>query len=590
MEENKIPQTGELFPVEFIVEEMPPPGSGTADTTDPANVFKVIKAKRPEHLAYLYPYAEGELFQKAETYYNNHFEQIREALESSGVSAATITVVLQDYAGVLLGSFAFQATPWQMQEALKGLRPCGAFMIDRYGLYSGLFFHYAKFINVLGQYQNAVTHSDDTATEATRAEFLNKDYSGTESIAIKWLRDVGAIKPAHFVGTSSAEVSRFFLVAFQKGAITEYSNYIFFAKYALMVPPEDLEQIRTPQVQTREPILNYALMAAEQNAKYVNALAGVFTKALETEREEERSKAIQNAKVWERVNTPIVLRETPNIICSRPFEVVPEGDLTLGRYPIQRAIDDFMKRNGDKYGLITSGAIHKAVEGLNYLTNFITPNAAGCYNHRTTINEFCGYAGYTRPNQEQQRQILGALLIIADFYFLVDRPKKRIQVTTKDGNKKTKTVGGPTAARMLDIEIELNQDGAQRGIIIKLKPDIVESRTTLLQAQQYKTLRESAAGDTTKSRFNYQLLTKNHKKEDDLITEIFGYNERLANATTDEERAKALKYIRGHMSENRRKVARWFEEYKQNGILSEYTYDKVKKSYSWARVKPPQND
>ena len=92
--------------------------------------------------------------------------------------------------------------------------------------------------------------------------------------------------------------------------------------------------------------------------------------------------------------------------------------------------------------------------------------------------------------------------------------------------------------------------------------------------------------------FNSQLMAKGQKEENALIIEVFGYDtmEREAAGNPESER-NVKEYIRKHKDRDKKKIAKWFEEYKQNGILESYSRTKNAKGeyiYKWRRSNVPK--
>ena len=133
---------------------------------------------------------------------------------------------------------------------------------------------------------------------------------------------------------------------------------------------------------------------------------------------------------------------------------------------------------------------------------------------------------------------------------------------------------------------------------LDLYPESLRGRPTLITAKQYQEMRAKAKG-LAQSRFNAQLLGKGHKSERDLIDEVFGFTDMIANATPD-ELPKVTKYVQGHRAEYRKKVLGWFQEYVEAGILTDFKRepsktDKRDFTLSWtcpdaSKLDPPPFD
>lgn len=90
------------------------------------------------------------------------------------------------------------------------------------------------------------------------------------------------------------------------------------------------------------------------------------------------------------------------------------------------------------------------------------------------------------------------------------------------------------------------------GITVVVTPEAFKGRPTFVTYEDFKRLRAEAKG-LSQSRFNYQILTKGHKNENDLVNEVFGYDEKLKLAEGDPEAMKVAKtYIQNHRADDKK--------------------------------------
>ena len=527
---------------------------------------------------------------RAENYFNAYCSTIRETLISTGTTEDTADAVINDYARVLIGSGVPQANPQQMTEALKHLKPYKAYSIDRYGLYFAVMMNYARCLNRMYEYNEMV--KGDTATVETRKRFIDGIWLDAEGRAITWLLSVGVMEPADFGGIDPAAVGDFLNMVKARTDLSDYVTYYFIAKYALLATPEELAEITRPPIQSATSINNYADKAATEAKQRLDNTADKFADMFEAERKADQERAEAEARAarrdWENEANaaPIPLHEVPNIICSRPVEISPGGQQLIDILPIQRYIDEFTRNeeNATKYGLITPFTVQRVVEAINILPHFLKQtNEDGQLLFHTTMNEFAEQCGYVDANLEQQRALLGALLLISDLYFVVNRPYRVVTKEYRDGRKKRTTVGGPTAMQLVHVKIGLNTGGLD----IAIEPDAIKGKPTLIQETEYKALRASAGKNLSRSRFNAQILSKGHKNVDDMLNEVFGYGEKLKLCEGDAEAEKRAKRdIRNHNARNRAKLFQWFEETQAAGIIT-YKYNEKTNAVSWERLNAP---
>ena len=527
---------------------------------------------------------------RAENYFNAYYSTIRETLISTGTTEDTADAVINDYARVLIGSGVPQANPQQMTEALKHLKPYKAYSIDRYGLYFAVMMNYARCLNRMYEYNDMV--KGDTATVETRKRFIDGIWSGAEARAITWLLSVGVMEPADFGGIDPAAVGDFLNMVKARTDLSDYVTYYFIAKYALLATPEELAEITRPPIQSATSINNYADKAATEAKQRLDNTADKFADMFEAERKADQERAEAEARAarrdWEnKANAaPIPLHEVPNIICSRPVEISPGGQQLIDILPIQRYIDEFTRNeeNATKYGLITPFTVQRVVEAINILPHFLKQtNEDGQLLFHTTMNEFAELCGYIDANLEQQRALLGGLMLVSEKYFVVNRPYKVITKEYTNGRKKRITVGGPTATQLVHVKIGIETGGLD----IIIDPDAMRGKPTLIQIHDYKALRASAGKNLSRSRFNAQILSKGHKNVDDMLNEVFGYDEKLKLCEGDAEAEKRAKRdIRNHNARNREKLFQWFEETQAAGIIT-YKYNEKTNAVSWERLNAP---
>ena len=523
---------------------------------------------------------------RAENYFNAYYSTIRETLISTGTTEDTADAVINDYARVLIGSGVPQANPQQMTEALKHLKPYKAYSIDRYGLYFAVMMNYARCLNRMYEYNEMV--KGDTATVQTRKRFIDGIWSGAEARAITWLLSVGVMEPADFGGIDPAAVGDFLNMVKARTDLSDYVTYYFIAKYALLATPEELAEITRPPIQSATSINNYADKAATEAKQRLDNTADKFADMFEAERKADQERAEAEARAarrdWEnKANAaPIPLHEVPNIICSRPVEISPGGQQLIDILPIQPYINEFINKNENKkYGLITPFTVQRVVEAINILPYFLKQNNEdGQLMFYTNPSEFAKICGFLDANQEQKLALVGGLLVVSEKYFVVNRPYKTITKEYRDGRKKRITVGGRRATQLVHVKFDIDTDG----LVIVIDPDAMKGKPTLIQESEYKALRSATGKNLSRSRFNAQILSKGHKNVDDMLNEVFGYDEKLKLCEGDAEALKRAKRdIRNHNARNRAKLFQWFEETQAAGIIT-YKHNEKTNAVSWERL------
>lgn len=565
------------------------------------NILTQIRGKYDKAGEYM-PLLPNCLVERSNARFRQTATRLTEILSGAGVNPETIEVVLKDYVLTLSGVFSFQATLTQMQEALNGCKTIEAYNIDRYGLYMGLFHNYYFHLEINATYEEKVTAP--TATTETKLAFIRRVFDFNEYRAVWWLRNRDILKTEHFTGISNFDIFDFITDIRIKTQIADYLFMVFIAKYALLATPEELREIPLPHVTTKSDLLEFAISVADSNTQNLDAIAQIMFAPIVAETPKEQEQAIKVAKRanrWDESIKTIPLREIPNKICSRSVEVAPQGNEQIDPIPIQKVIEEYVKVKGDKYGLVTSGWIYNAVKGVNLICNQVKPNAVGNYVWRGSLNKFSELVlGYGVANADRKKALLGALYILAEVYIVVDRPYKVHKQVYRSGKiERPKTGGGKgSLIRLIDIEYDIPKDdenaepvetNEKHMLTITVKPDVLRGNNpTFITTDQYERMEKRAKRNESKSRFNYQLLTKPHKDEYDLIAEVFGYNEKRALAKPD-DRKKVEKYIQGHHAANKRKLRQWFDEAQKDGDIA-YTYNEKTETYSWVRLNIPKGE
>lgn len=515
------------------------------------------------------------LLRRGEVYYNQRVERIRDTMAATGATSDVVNVVCLDYAGILSGQMKFRATPQQMQSALRALKPYEAFSIDRYGLYFALLLNYSRFLLRFHDYDVEV--KGVFATEETKRKYIDAFFPAMDARAVRWLLNIGYFQPSDFAGFDPAEMNAFFRRIAEFSALGEYTLYYTVARLALIATPDELVEVEAPPfLKTQTPISDFCEQVLQETVENLDRAAEKFAAAVTSDTPTEQAEARQAGTEWrDDTNRPTIkIHENYGIVLSRPVNVSPHGAEIVNTLPVQRYIDDF-NAHPNKYTNVTIDAnvtqmtVQKVFEGVNLLPQYLSRSMRvidnGRFEFQTNISEFAEICGYVDANQEQKRALLGGLLLLSNLYFVVDKPKKYGERINAKGRKVKAITGGRSALRFLNVpEIGLDTGGLR----IEVYPESLKGRPTLITAEVYQQLRAEAKG-LTQSRFNFQIATKSHKSERDLIDEVFGFADMLKYATA-EDLPKVTKYVQGHRSRERDRLLRWFDDYVKAGIITDF--------------------
>lgn len=517
------------------------------------------------------------LLRRAEVYYNQRVRSVVSTMTAAGAPVDVVNAVCSDYIGILSGSCKFVATVEQIQTALKTLQPSAAFTIDRYGLYFGLFLNYSRFLLVYNDYDFTVKGLH--ATEDTKRVYLSEFYPPMDARAVRWLLDRGYFQASDFSGFEPSEMGNYFARIGVFAELGEYVLYYTVARLALLATPQELAEVTPPShaTQGQTDLTTFCEQVVKETVEQLDATAEKFGEGLTSDAPTEQAQAQKAARDWhDDTNArPIKIHENYGLVLSRPVNVSPNGPTIIDTLPIQKYIDDY-NQHPEQYsnfivdGTVTEQSVQRVFEGLNllpqYLSGSMTQGADGRLQFRTNLSEFSEICGYVDAGQAEKMALLGSLLLLRNLYFVVQKPYKYVEYTTMKGRKRRKQVGGPTAMLFVNVP----EIGLQRGdLVIEITPESLKGRPTFLT---FRTLRQLQANNksTRQSRFNWQIATKSHKSERDLIDQVFGLEDMIKYAATDAERKRVNTYIRKHRPDFRKKVLAWFGEYVEAGILTEF--------------------
>jgi hypothetical protein len=301
--------------------------------------------------------------------------------------------------------------------------------------------------------------------------------------------------------------------------------------------------------------------------------------AAETAEEREQAREeLTKENPAEPQDATVRISETFTLLGSRDVYASVDGTpkMTQGILPIQAFITDYMKRN-NLTEQVTPRTVEKAIEGINALQNLYNVKPInGVYRIETNISEFAKLIGYKDANQTEKLEIMRALQVLDGLYLAVWRSK------------------GLEALRVFTIQ-RIGLQGELTGqLTLQINENVMKGRPNLISYRDFDAMRKASKGQA-ENHFRYQILSKGQKEESALLNEVFGYDTLLkeieGSGGTADDITKAKRNIDKHKSRDKRRVAKWFEEYKQKGWLLWYTYTRNangKYIYRWRRGNIPQ--
>ncbi len=541
-----------------------------------------------------------ELMPRIKAHFDNTVGPITSAL--SGVSEETRNAILFDYAAALSGGYDYTVTLEQMQEALRAVKPSKAFLIDRYGLYLCLFTQYSRTLRGYDEYRRNMVDTDENkkGVQTKTAYIDNALRFGVPEYfrSFEYLKNHGYATPLDFVGCNTSDVRAFLDKSQELADLSAYASFYLLARSVYSATTEELAAIVPPPTfnHTQTPATKWAEGVADNVQKNLNRYAVKVAETFEAETQAEREKAKAEAEAAEEKTQVLALKEIPLIINSRPVNIAVDGDLS-NVFPVQSYINGFIKKFPDYTvngkSIITPMVVQQVFEAINLLSAYGRIDAEnGRYHVGTSIEELSKIVGYADANSTEKKALFGGLMLFNDLYVVLDKPLRTTKIVGKNGKERRITSGGPTAISVLHLE----EFGLTTGEIkLSISPEALKGKPVYITEKAYKQMKKAAKG-AAQSRFNAQLLTKGHKDENDLVAEVFGYESMQRNAELikdADERDAELKrvkiYIQNHRSDDKKKIAKWFQQYAAEGIL---TYERIKSktgkdyNYKWTIIRP----
>lgn len=549
---------------------------------------------------------------RAEAYYYKYVEDVAKMLVASGITQdETIQQVIQDYCFTLMGFYDLVALPLNEQvRVCNTVKPWRLLLTERYGLNMlfGLYFYnvrtstdYLKKFKVLNFSEDGKEYaeiSDDVAEKKRNYlnTLINRFASGTvpmlagayNRIRKRQLEQDGKrldiVEPADFTGVEPELTNKFFAYVEVFAGVDDYLNYYYIAKYALNATADELKEIEFPPIfKTYERAREYAERVGSQRYQNLQRKAGDVEKMIDADTVEETERAKREVKSEPTGQETIRIPENIALLGSRDVYASVNGTQITeqGVIPISRVISIYGERKKDLPANVTPLTVEKTILALNMLQRFNhEPPVNGWFTYQTNITEFSRLAGYPDANADERTALMHCLLILRDLYVIVWKPKGRV------------------AIQLLVIP-EIGVSGELKGQFkLQVNAEALKGHQNYITLEQYDEIRQKAKGQA-QHHFNAQLIAKGQKEENALLSEVFGYETMLFEATgnTGDERvnpqavANVKEYIRKNKARDKKRLIKWFEEYVQSGILEQYSRTQNRRGeyvYKWKRANIPK--
>ena len=522
----------------------------------------------------------AELFPRAMEYFNTHIEDIRALLANNGVSGETVEAVTQDYGGVLMGQYTYRATPNQMFEVLKKIKPYRAYLADKYVLYYAVMKQYATTVELAAKFNDAFRN--EGATPDTKRAFMDGQYSPTGALCLQSLHNRRFYTVQDFDGIEREQVINWLDNLEAYANVGKYAVYYSLANLVLSASTEQLQEINAPELLTVT-AEDFGVHSAQEYAnrytdfvrRKVEEMTAQVAAQFEAENVQAQEQARREAEDWKSktASAPYVIGHNIALIQSRDLYATHDAK---GKdiLPISAHIKDYIQEHRlDE--IISPYVVEKAVVGINLLQRFhnIKPDN-GRYTFYTSISEFANACYDRDANDDEKKELLHALRILHNLYVVVWKPT------------------GHVAMQLLSLK-EIGLSGDEKGkLTIEVTAQALTGNEKPISAADFKKLQQAGKGQA-QHHFNGQILSKGnkgHKREDDLLDEVFGYTARIDEAkmhkATDDDIRLIQRKIAKNKTNNRKQLLRMFEKAQADGLIT-FTTRKGKDGgtvYEWVSL------
>lgn len=509
-------------------------------------------------------------------YINDRLTPIREAV-APFVTPETLEILIHDYALVFVGGFDFEATPPQMIEALKLLKPTKAFLIDRYGLYFGLLLNYTKTLEVNRTLRH-ILRKDNPNRELDLVAFYTQS-PATLVMAAQWLLTKGIITAEDFEGIPPETITRFLTACDVMGDMARYAQLYFTSKHALSATTEELHAIPYPkQFKTADDAHAFAeRLAQDLNAKMAEMSAKIDA-ALNAVATADTLEDFKQAQEQAKTATVEAININNRLAVMLSRDIYTASDATAAQVvPVSKTIAHLF--NKGEIDAITAFNVEKAVEGLQMLQAFErgVEQPDGRILYEISISKFTDRAHGRDATQEEKLAMIEALKLLNTVFLVSWKP-----------NGKREAV-----AAVILSKYEMDATGQIIGnISITLDPKLTKGKPNLISFADYQSMKKQAKRQA-QNHFRNQILSKAQKEENDLLDAVFGYQRMRDETDGSAEQLKGVaEYIRKKKAQHRKQIIEMFEAYQNAGWLT-YTRkanDKGEIIYKWRKSKTIKTD
>lgn len=482
------------------------------------------------------------LIDRAAQYYRDYAPKLERALKEDGNTEATTAAILADFGAALLGCFDFMASPEDMAAAgfYLSSQPFKYFAAKDAEIWDAvLLCAYSDICESLGDYQKQIKEIEDAAK---RAAFFDGLDDGAPGLGFFWLTTNGYLEVKDFRGLQQNEIIHALNTITKKGQIAWYWFYCLIAGGLLGA---DVQTIPAPRCITND----------EYRAEILSYIR------------EKIGNSERNGR--KRGPDPLKIPKDYALALSRDITAANNKD-ARDVLPISKFIGDYVKDGGAE---ITPYVAEKVLQGVLILYQTKNPPLIGkSYEINTNISELATCCGITDANDAEKKDLRAALAVLHNLYIAVWRPTGRVAVQF-------------LSVHEFGAEAK-NADNLQ----LLLYPDALKGRPVIISQREMLTFKDRMKGQA-RSHLIFQILSKHHKEENALLTEVFGYDTTIKEAelTGDAEQIKAARdSIRKHRARDLKRLISWLDGYQKAGLIEyEIKEQSGRRVFQWRRFRDP---
>ena len=495
------------------------------------------------------------LMERARRYAETHRDALCSIMAKAKFTEREQADILADYTAAAQGVTHYTAAPSLMAKAVRELSPRRCYTEDKFLFYVMLFEGYRGRALELARYEDI-----KSADISRKALYLTPFTPFPSADATAWGLNFGFIDLAEFVDVEAAGIYNADPLIFGGSARVggdwwRYYRFAWFVTNALQADAAELESITKPPFPVE----------VEERRKYSGLLEAAFMD-FDTENQ---------------FANELLTTDGVQGTLSRSLAVLGAGGITGFRLPNSETPGENLlsllryKQERGEVSRILYETIERVLNGVNLMFAQGGYKASeGFYSMFTDVTNFARYCGLETTNSDIRKHLLDAMLFLHNIQFI------------KDGRE---------FLPILFIERERDK---RRGLQILLPPDYLKgSNRILATAPQLKALRGAARG--AQARFVNLLMTRGHKREDDILKQIYNYDAELNEAERRDRDARgkgkpgeaARKYLntwKGNKPKRKKQLAKWFKEAQADGVIYSYQYTTWKNGavYKWTTGDP----